>query len=153
MHPHTYRVELRLRHAQADLSELGAHLEIDPSHSRCWRAGDPRVTPKGTVLPGVRRESSWATDLTPGASPRSSEDERLEDLLESQLDRLAEYAGALRALRDDGGRAEFFIGLFCDANTGLILTPSLMAKAAALGIEFGFDIYPPDPPRAVEVPA
>lgn len=142
MHPYRYRISLSLSHPDADLRELGEVLDIRPT--RAVKAGDPRITPKGTLLPGVYRESSWNGDLTSEPDARMSDDEHLETFLEAQLDRLARHSGQLRALRDDGGQARFFIGLFCDANTGLTLSPALMAKAAALGIELGFDIYPPD---------
>ncbi|MGH8080959.1 MAG: DUF4279 domain-containing protein [Lysobacter sp.] len=149
MHPYTYRVSLRLTHPRADLSELGALLETQPAHSRSRRAGDPRVTPKGTPLQGLHQQSSWATGLTEGPDPRRSQDEDLEAFLEAQLDRLAPHTERLRSLRDDGGSAMFFIGLFCDSNCGLILSPRLMAKAAALGIELGLDIYAdPNPSHA-----
>ena len=144
MHPYTYRVSLRLTHPQADLRELGALVEEQAGHSGGWRAGDPRVTPKGTVLGGVRNESYWTTRLTRDHEPRNSQDEDLETFLERQLDRLAPQAESLARFNQDGGRAMLFIGLFCTANSGLILSPALMAKAAALGIELGLDIYPPD---------
>ncbi|MGO4262530.1 DUF4279 domain-containing protein [Lysobacter sp. TAB13] len=151
MHPYRYRVSLSLSHPDADLRELGEALDVRPA--RAVRAGDPRVTPKGTLLPGAYRESSWSGDLTPEADAQASDDEHLETFLEAQLDRLARHSDRLRAFRDDGGQARFFIGLFCDANTGLVLSPALMAKAAALGIELGFDIYPPDPPGTGDTPA
>ncbi|WP_408951905.1 DUF4279 domain-containing protein [Lysobacter sp. Hz 25] len=146
MHPYRYRVALQLQHPQADLRELGSYLHAAPSRS--WQAGDPRVTPKGTVLPGLRQDSSWSADLTPGEHPADSREEDLEAFIERQLDRLSPHAGRLQALNADGGRAGFFIGLFCGDNSGFVLSPALMAKAAALGVELGFDLYPPEPPSA-----
>jgi hypothetical protein len=151
VHPYRYRVSLSLSHPDADLRELGEVLDIRPA--RAVKAGDPRITPKGTLLSGAYRESSWSGDLTPEADARTSDGEHLETFLEAQLDRLSRHSGRLRAFRDDGGQARFFIGLFCDANTGLVLSPALMAKAATLGIELGFDIYPPDPPGTGDTPA
>ncbi|UJB19412.1 MULTISPECIES: DUF4279 domain-containing protein [Lysobacter] len=152
MHPYRYRVSLSLSHPDADLRELGEVLEVRPT--RAVKAGDRRITPKGTLLPGAYRESSWGGDLSPETDDaRTSDDEPLETFLEAQFDRLSQHSGRLRAFHDDGGRAMFFIGLFCDANTGLVLSPALMAKAAALGIGLGFDIYPPDPPGTGDTPA
>ncbi|MBX9400808.1 hypothetical protein K4L06_05745 [Lysobacter sp. BMK333-48F3] len=56
-------------------------------------------------------------------------------------------AEALQALRGDGGRAGFFIGLFCDDDCGLELEPDLLAAAARLGIGLDLALYPGHPPE------
>ena len=95
-------------------------------------------------MPGTHRESCWTADLTPEAQARDSQLQSLESFLVRWLQRLAAHAEALLALRDEGGRGEFFVGLFCNANCGLALTPGLMAEAARLGIELSLDLYPPE---------
>ncbi|WP_363799911.1 hypothetical protein ABU614_07615 [Lysobacter firmicutimachus] len=55
------------------------------------------------------------------------------------------HAEALRALREEGGRAGFFIGLFCDDDCGLELEPDLLAAAARLGIGLDLALYPGHP--------
>ncbi|ALN55534.1 TonB-like protein [Lysobacter enzymogenes] len=145
MNPYRYRVSLRLRHRDADLSLIGARLgeALATAGSVHRIAGSPRVTPKGTPLPGTYRESTWSADLTPGPQ-RDSREQDLESFLAERLQALSPHANALRALRETNGEAAFFIGLFCDGNSGLVLTPELMTQTAGLGIALGFDIYPPD---------
>ena len=52
-----------------------------------------------------------------------------------------------RRPRRDGGRAGFFIGLFCEGDCGLELDPALLAAAARLGIGLDLALYPADPPE------
>lgn len=143
MNPYRYRASLRLRHPDADLGRLAQTLGLAPCYNRI--AGQARRTPKGDPLPGTYRESSLGADLTPGAQSRESDRQSLEDFLDGQLRALSAHAGALRELREAGGSAEFFIGLFLDANSGVVLDPALMARAGELGIALALDLYPPDP--------
>lgn len=146
MNPYGYRASLRLRHPDADLGRLAETLGLDASYNRV--AGHARVTPKGDSLPGTYRESSLGADLTPGAQSRDSDQQSLEDFLAGQLQALSAHADALRELREGGGSAEFFIGLFLDANSGVTLDPALLARAGELGIALALDLYPPDPEPA-----
>lgn len=49
---------LRLKHPTMDLAGIAAELKL--SSARIWLAGDPRKTPQGDSLPGIRRESYCA---------------------------------------------------------------------------------------------
>ncbi|QWP77896.1 hypothetical protein J5226_05680 [Lysobacter sp. K5869] len=144
MNPYRYRVSLRLRHPDADLSRFGQTLGLGCFSTRI--AGEPRLTPKGHPLPGTYRESTLAADLTPGPAARDSGEQRLEDFLAERLRAWSAQADALRELRDAGGSAECFIGVFLDANSGMTLDPALLARAGELGIALALDLYPPDRP-------
>lgn len=69
----------------------------------------------------------------------------MEAFLAAWLQRLSLRGEALQALRGGGGRAGFFIGLFCDADCGLELQPDLLAAAARLGIGLDLALYPGHP--------
>ena len=113
-------------------------MHIEPKWS--WRAGEPRVTPKGEKLKGVYAETYWASSLHEEKSLRSRK-VPIEDFLINQVQLLQESSAFLKTLRDTGGRAEFFIGLYSGKNIGLELPSSLLGSMAELGINLSLDIY------------
>ncbi|HEY0504396.1 MAG TPA: hypothetical protein VGD42_13000 [Lysobacter sp.] len=138
MNPYRYRVSLRAVHPRDDLRPLFDQLGLVPE--RAWRAGEPRSTPKGTLLGGVRPESYAYTNLTSGS--RNWSDEDLQDYLRSVQQRLAMHREALHTFFVRGGRCGLTIGLFGESNFGFELDPSLGAGLADLKLTLGFDIYP-----------
>lgn len=134
---YSYCISLRLEHPSRDPVEFTAALGTEPS--RTWRAGEPRTTPKGAPLEGLRRESFWTATLAEGAWPP----EELGIALSRVIDVLEEKASFFVDLNRSGGRAEFFIGWFIDeGNSGDALKHDLLGRLACLGVDLSFDIYP-----------
>ena len=106
------------------------------------RRGDTtRRLPSGRVVP--RRpapENFWTRTLLEFTNPPGDLPAELDKL----LDQLEHARTLFDAVRDDGGKVEFFIGYFMRAsNTGDNFTAPLLARLAAFGIGLNFDIYDP----------
>lgn len=135
--PYRFKISLRLTHPSEDLSECSAEFGLEPS--RQWKVEDPRTTPHGNPLDGVRRESYWTSPLDTAAH------NDLEGALAQVAQRLCEHAPFLSGHARSGGSAEIFIGFFLESfNTGFSLEPSLLAKYASLGVALDFDMYGTD---------
>ncbi len=113
--------------------ELAAELGVQPDRS--YRGGD-RVSTR-SQLPTVRSTNAvfFGSGLASGRP--------LEEHLEAVLT-VAE--GCVAGLRGLAGRAE--ADVFCGFSSGngqggFTLSPALLARLAALGLDVGFDLYPP----------
>jgi hypothetical protein len=125
-------------HPDLDPDVITESMHIQPEWS--WRAGEPRVTPKGTKLEGVRTETYWTSTLHKEKSLRSGKTS-IEDFLANKVQSLQESRAFLKTLRETGGHAEFFLDLFSRKNIGLELPSSLLGSMAELGIGLSLDIY------------
>lgn len=139
MNPYSYSISLRVRHPTADLEAIGLELALEPKVS--WKAGEPRLTPKGAALTGVRSESYWSSPLIRDGK-RHSGDQSLEDELATVIAQLLPAREKFFRIRAEGGGVELFIGIFGDGNCGVILGPELLSRTGALGVTLAFDIYP-----------
>jgi len=106
-----------------------------------WMAGARRQTPKGSLLEGTYPETYWYAELIDGRE-QSSGEVSLEDFLVAISQQLQPYDDFISRIRREGGRVEFFIGLYGDSNYGFDLATPLMNSLSELGISLGFDVYP-----------
>src|SRR5690606_11910276 len=114
--PYRFKISLRLVHPSADLSSCSGEFSLEPS--RQWLAGEPRTTPRGNPLEGVRSESYWTAPLD------VSSNKRLEGALAETARWLEEHGSFLASHARSGGSAELFIGFFLESfNTGFSLEP------------------------------
>lgn len=139
MNPYSYSISLRVRHPTADLEDFGSDLALKPKFS--WRAGEPRLTPKGVALTGVRSESYWSAPLIRDGKLRSG-DQPLEDELATVIAQLSPARETFVRIRAEGGDVELFIGIFCDGNCGFTLGPHLLSRIGALDVTLALDVYP-----------
>jgi len=135
--PYRYQISLRVRHPAMDPAGISAAFRLDPK--RCWKAGDPRMTPVGTPLSGTWRESYWVTDVLDGDCP----DKTLAVALSELAERFSPHRQFFQKIRAEGGRVEFFVGWYIDGNRGDIFDVTLLGRLADLGINLSLDIYPP----------
>ena len=144
MNPYTYTISFRLKHPTASLRDeyrvLSALSGIVPG--RLMSAGEPRTDPTGAKIGGVYQYSHCSFSFS--KKWKNSSDERLPDALGKAIDKLCPHKSLLDQIRKSDGLLDFFIGLGIDANAGITLDVELLKKLAALEIELGFDIYPPD---------
>ncbi len=138
MHPYTFRVSLRANHPSRDLSFLSELFSLKCRHG--WTAGDERVTPKGTPLGGLRKESYWSAHVTEDET--SSEQWQLEDILERSVAEVLGQSTELSGFFATGGRLNYFVGLYGSRNYGLNFSPELMGKLVSAKIELQLDVYP-----------
>jgi hypothetical protein len=124
-----------------DPAEISASLQLTPSVS--WKDGDPRVTPKGTPLEGLRKGSYWTCKVLKGEWPGKDLTTAISDLVTE----LSPHKPFFQRVRSDGGKVEFFVGWFFAGNSGDVFKADLLAALAGLGLDLSLDIYPPDQPQ------
>ena len=131
--PFEFAVSLRVTHPDIDPAVITDVLGVTPD--RCWKVGDPRVTPKGAALEGVYRESHWIAALGNGS------DGEIAHCLEQALDRLSRHGTFLTDLRKGGGDLQLFVFWGGNGNTGAVLDAALLGRMAELGIDLRLDVY------------
>jgi hypothetical protein len=139
MHHYSYVISLRLWHPSMDPRSISQTLGMEPRHSS--KAGEPRCTPKGSLLEGVYRETYWSTSLLPDGE-HSSEGTQLEDYLGHLLDQLVKYTEFFSRIRSDGGRVELFVGTYGSRNFGFEFAPHILRSLVEIGLTFSLDVYP-----------
>ena len=139
MYPYKYSVALRISHPTMNPDIITKKLGLQPF--RKWMAGERRSTPKGNILKGINRETYWVAELH-SEKRLLSRKMTLEDFLTEQLARFKKMEIYFANIRKAGGRIEFFVGLFCDNNTGVEVSSRLLAGMGKLGIDVSLDIYP-----------
>jgi len=133
MYPFDYAVSLQVSHPTKDLEAVTKELGLLPQ--TCWRSGEPKKTPQGELLAGVRAESYWSYrfEHPDGIS--------LSDFLESVANKLKVHEQFLQSLSLAGGSLRLFIGWFSGSNSGDQFTWELLNKLAGLRIGLSFDVY------------
>jgi len=139
MNPYTYDISLRVFHASIDPQTITNTLGLEPARS--WKAGSPRTTPIGSALDGHYEDSYWSAKLTQ-SGPVHSEHNPIEDYISSAANKLESFTPFFELLRSEGGRAEFFVGLYGNQNFGIELSSELLSTISSLGLSLSLDIYP-----------
>jgi hypothetical protein len=128
-----YKITLRIAHPSLNSKRISDELGLTPAFA--YTAGDKKITPKGTELPGTRKESFWRHEI-------AITDEPIELAIMRVTVSLAEKKWFLRHISETGGRVEYFIGWFTAENSGFVLAHSLLGQLSDVGIDLSFDIYP-----------
>lgn len=126
-----FRVTIRIIHPVVLPESISKQVGITPDLARA--VGSQRLTPKGSPLPGINKESYWLL--------RGPESDDLPRLIDWANDVLEGAAPFIREMLGTGGRLEYFIGCFVDRQLGASLEPSLLSKCAELGAVLVFDMY------------
>jgi hypothetical protein len=137
MQLYSHILDLRISHPALDPDAVTRTLGMEPQHA--WRAGDPRKTPKGTVLAGTRSAGYWATNPF-SYGWRASTDALVEDALEELLTFLEPHRGFLMEL-STGGSVRIWASTSSNRNYVLDLGPSILSRIASLGATFIHDVY------------
>jgi hypothetical protein len=137
MQLYSYIVDIRIWHPALDPDLVSRTLGFTPGIA--WRAGEPRRTPKGTPLEGVRSEGYWS------ANPfsygwRESTDAQVEDALEELVSFLEQHKDFLLNL-SQAGAVRLWVSTQGNRNYTLELPPSMLARLASLGATFVHDVY------------
>jgi hypothetical protein len=133
MNPFDFRVSLRLHHPAMDPDEITSKLNMTPRFK--WKAGEKRVTAKGTALDGFRESSYWYSNLV------RHPDETLSDALRENLKALEPAGEFLDHFCRTGGSIEYFIGWFSASNSGETFDWELLQKLAQRRISLALDVY------------
>lgn len=121
-------VSFRAQHPTMPAEMLAEAVGFEPNVA--WTAGDPRETPKGRPLDGVRSETYIAARLPAGAGD-------LTEALAPFLDHLTGRASELSTLVAGGAELDFYVTL--DGPPGVVIAPELMKRLANLNIALGLD--------------
>lgn len=130
------RLSLRIKHPSRDLSGVCAALGFKPLN--IWKKGDERRTPKGNKIGGLCEDSRCSIDFKlPSRMPLSKQ-------VEAVLLLLTPHRTMLRRLSSTGGAISFYVGWFCDEDTGETLNAHILEQMARLKIALELNIYLPD---------
>lgn len=144
MNAYTYKISFKITHSSKNLNDIFLNLKeiqgVIPGMLN--NVGDERKTPLNTELEGKNVESWFYLDFS--KEKQSSHVQDLSDSLLKILEKISIYKDTFIELTLTGGRIVFFVGLFIDANSGLVFEPKLFQKFAEMGISLEFDIYPSD---------
>jgi hypothetical protein len=133
MEPIRYDVSLRFTHPEMDPEEICKEIEMDTDIK--WKAGAPRVLPKGTIPGGVSKHTYCCFRL------KSSNEVSLEDFLKRQSSNLAKYKKFMQRFRKTGGVINYFISWWSGGDTGQTFDIELLNQLTELGIELGINVY------------
>jgi len=131
---YSHRLSFRARHNEIDLSIIPATLGMT-AHA-LWKAGDPRRTPKGTPLEGIRKDCYCSITFDELAD--------LPQSLTAALAILKEHNDFLLSLSEEGVEFAFFVGWFSDSSSGDTLQWQLLDELAKLRISLELDVYGPE---------
>jgi hypothetical protein len=128
-----YSVALRVKHPHLDPTAISNELGLVPTTS--WKVGDPRQTPKGATLEGVRKETYCSFDFGRG------EDGELAQCLLEAVGALTPQRIFLREIRSTGGSMYFYVFWYPNGDTGEMFEIDLLMNMADLGIGLGINVY------------
>lgn len=137
MQLYSHIVDLRISHPALDPESVTRTLGMQPQRS--WRAGEPRETPKGTLLAGTRTFGYWATNPF-SYGWRESTDALVEDALEELVTFLEPHRDFLQGL-SVGGNVRIWASTSGTRNYAVELAPNMLTRIASLGATFIHDVY------------
>lgn len=106
---------------------------MKPRHS--WSAGEPRRTPVGTPLDGLREESYCSFDMGGG------DDGNLAECLCAAVSKLKAYRTFLRQMSEARADLSFYVFWYPNGDTGAVFDTRLLADLTDLGITLGINVY------------
>jgi hypothetical protein len=128
-----YKVSLRIKHPDLDLSDVCRDLGLTPKH--IWKAGDQRRTPKGTILPGNRDSSYCSVPFD------DSGEKYLSGKINYVLNALIPHRSILETVSLSGGDISVSIGWFSSGDSGDTVDSMTLKKMADLRISVELYIY------------
>jgi hypothetical protein len=112
--------------------EISKELALRPEFS--YTAGDPRVSPDGRALGGVRKQTYW-TQTFPCI------DDSLEESLLELMRFLEKHSAFVARVAEGNGAVDVFVGWFESGNSGFEFSRDLINRLAAMRVGVAFDIY------------
>ncbi len=133
MNAYKFSVNVVVRHQSRRAEEIASALDWEPDNA--WSAGDSRVTPAGTKLPGTRQGTMCAFRFeSDEGQATSAVAEKVEHLLCRRI-YVSELLGS-------GGTLALNIGLNGQFNSSLDLLPETLRVISELGISLSVECFP-----------
>ena len=134
-----FSIVLLIRHPDIDPRIISDELKLEPYVST--KAGEPRVTPKGTSLSGVWERSSWNHLF------EYEGDARLFEELEHLLVQFRSHKDFFLKIADEGGEVQLYFNVPGNINQADVANPSVLKDMLELKIHFGMEVFPEMSPR------
>ena len=129
-----FLVRLIVKDFSIDPDEITHSLGLRPEVS--WKRGDPKVTPIGRVVPGLRSDNLWSY------SSGGKVGRRFDGFVVSFVEDLDNCKALFERLRDDGARVELMLCLFGTKNTSGVLPARALGILFDLNVSIGVEVYP-----------
>jgi hypothetical protein len=121
------------RHSLVPQSEIVAELAWVPINA--WSAGDGRVTPAGTKMPGTRTETMCAFRF-------ETIDESGTSALTGVLEHLAVRRDFIKRFVNGGGEFAINIGFNGTSGSAFEISPSRLCEMGMLGVRLSVECFP-----------
>jgi hypothetical protein len=139
-----FSISLLIRHPNIDPKIISEELRLEPY--ACAKAGEPRVTPKGTPLQGVHDRSWWNHIFYyEGGVLFFEEAERL-------VHQLAAHKVFFLRIVEGKGDSTLYLQLPGDVNQGSTAKPSMLKLMAELELHLSAEVFPDCPLERDEHP-
>jgi hypothetical protein len=132
-----FEITLLIRHPNLDPAEITAELGLQPYQS--WKAGSPRLTPKGAKLSGLHKDSCW--NYVYHYKGKSNFGQSIDQI----LDKLSPHKVLFDRLQKTGGSSSLFLKLPGDTSIGDDLSCETLKKFVNLKIAFSVETFPDMP--------
>jgi hypothetical protein len=129
-----FEITLLIRHPDLDPDLVTSALGLQPHRS--WKAGEPRVTPKGRPLPGSHTASCWNHVF------RFTGKAGFSDEIGLILDRLMAHKSLLHKINRTGGKTELYVKLPGDQNLGDELSWKTLRRFSDLRVNLSLETFP-----------
>lgn len=140
---YSFQIGLRVSHPSIDPSRITEVLNQEPT--RTSRAGEPRTTLSGRVMPGTYDGNSWSHHkLWQGEwDGYHRSPQRLDDAIDAVLRDVAEHKRFFQEVRSGGGSVELTVGWFLNTDAREFFDHDLFRRMADLGVDLSLSVYPP----------
>ncbi|MCA9236074.1 MAG: hypothetical protein KDA44_11420 [Planctomycetales bacterium] len=128
-----YRATLFFEHTVTTPDEVIARVELAPRQIR--RIGEPRTTPRGNALNGLRSANHVSFELP------TIDEASLDEFAGSIADRLEKHGEFFRCFTASGGTIELFVGIFARRGCDTLFPPVLSRRLGELGVGLRLDYY------------
>jgi hypothetical protein len=133
MREYKFSVNVVVRHQSRRADEIASAFNWEPDNS--WSAGDIRVTPAGTKLPGNRQDTMCTFRF-------ESDEDQATSAVAEKVEHLLSRRGYVSELLDSGGTLTLNIGLNGQFNSSVDLLPETLKAISELGINLSVECFP-----------
>jgi hypothetical protein len=130
-----FDVELLVVHPFMSADEISRELQLEAHFSH--NVGEPRVTPKGTSLPGVYQDTRWRHTVR-----HTLQDQWFANHAKQFIESLKPHREVLARFRADGGRTMLILQFLNDDYFGDEIRCATLATMIDLGLDFGIECFP-----------
>ena len=132
--PRRVDVELFIVHPTISPDQISAALGLEGHFVHC--VGDPRMTPKGTLLEGRYQDTRWRHSIRYDLM-----DQWFAEKIAAFVDSLVPHKRFLHSVRATGGTAEIIIQFLGDGYFGDSVPLDTLAKMTELQLSFGIECF------------